>query len=86
MDIHCNRRSAEISEKCIRHHINACVLALRDAVWRIISGERLWAVQLEFRHAMSSCLQPAPTFRHQRAICVDDTACALCTCRRTSGR
>lgn len=30
-------KSAEISEKCIRHHIHACVLALRDALWHIMS-------------------------------------------------
>lgn len=31
-------RSAEIREKCVRHHIDASVLALRDAVWSIITG------------------------------------------------
>ena len=31
-------RSAEVREKCIRHHIDASVLALRDAVWQIITG------------------------------------------------
>jgi hypothetical protein len=34
---HC--RSSEISEKCIRHHVDVCVLSLRDAVWQVISGE-----------------------------------------------
>lgn len=31
-------RAAETSEKCVRHHIHACVLALRDEIWSIITG------------------------------------------------
>ena len=36
---HSHCRSSEISEKCIRHHVDVCVLSLRDAVWQVISGE-----------------------------------------------
>ena len=32
------RRAAETSEKCVRHHIAVCVLALRDHLWATITS------------------------------------------------
>lgn len=33
-----HRRAAETSEKCVRHHIVVCVLALRDHLWATITS------------------------------------------------
>lgn len=70
----CKRRSSEISEKCIRHHINACVLALRDAVWRIISGEQL-SCHCQCLKLLAACIDLKLNLRWGKAFLSSDAAC-----------
>mmetsp|Transcript_7242 Transcript_7242/g.21340 ORF Transcript_7242/g.21340 Transcript_7242/m.21340 type:complete len:777 (-) Transcript_7242:454-2784(-) len=50
-------RAAETSEKCVRHHIHACVLALRDEIWSIITGSVAQERPVVLQQRAASALQ-----------------------------